>query len=219
MKSVKLDVGERNGLGTAACRRLRAEGRVPLNLYGLDRPTRQLDAPAATLRLLLDRGVHIVDLTLGDKTQAALIKEVQYDAIGVEIMHADLQRVDRDKPVHVYIGMKLIGTAPEVSGSIVEKIITSLQIECLPLEIPDDLVINLSTLAVGSAVKVGDLALPAGAKVIGHHAEDIVIINHVKVVKEEAPVVAEGAAEPELIGKKAKAGDEAAPATPDKGKK
>ncbi|MCA9323082.1 MAG: 50S ribosomal protein L25 [Planctomycetes bacterium] len=205
MKSVNLDVSERTEQGTAACRRMRKQGIIPMNLYGLGRPVRQLQSTERAMRTLIERGVHIVNLTIQDKTQAALIKEVQYDAVGSWVVHADLMRVDPKTPVQVYVPIRFVGTAPEVSGSMVDKIREDVHVECLPLEIPDEFTINLSKLQVGESVTIGDLKFPEGCLPYEHNAEDVIVINHVKVEREE-PEAGEGegeeAAEPELIGRK-----------------
>ncbi len=212
MKSVALNVEERSHTGTAACRRMRKQGVVPMNLYGLGRPVRLLSARGREIQRLLDQGVHIVDLTLSGKTQAALVKDIQYDAIGSEILHADLQRVDRNQPVHVYVPIRFLGTAPSIAGSLVEKLMEDIQLECLPLEIPDAFSINLSKLEIGQSVTVGDLEMPENCKPHGCHEDDIVVINHMKVhrdIEDETEEEGEeGPSEPELIGRNSPEGED-----------
>ena len=203
MESVRLEVKDRQNVGTSVCRRMRNEGKVPVNLYGQGRTPRAMIANAQEVAKFVDKGVHIVELLQEDKDQVVLVQDVQFDALGSQVMHVDFLRIDRNKPVHVYVPVSYIGMAPEVSGSIIEKLIEDIQVECLPLEIPDAFIINLSVIEVGSGVKISELEMPAGAKAIGHNPNDLVVLNHIKKTTEEPEEGAEGdeSVEPEVIGK------------------
>lgn len=201
MKSVKIEVSDREDRGTRACRRLRKAGKLPVNLYGLGRSVRALTVSMHEMEMLLEAGQTVVELTLGGESQAAIMKDLQWDATGAKIVHADLVRIDRDTPVHVHVPIRYIGNAPAVSGSIVEKLMDSISLEILPLEIPREIVINLGTLAVGDRLTVDSLSLPASAKPFHISGDDTVVVNHIHVEK-EAPEAEEGA-EPEVIGAKA----------------
>ena len=129
--------------------------------------------------------------------------------IGSSIVHADFLRIDRDKPVHVYVPIRYIGMAPEVSGSNVEKLLEDIHIETLPLQIPDEFVINLSRLEVGQSITCGDMVMPAGCKLFGHHETDVIVVNHVKHGGgEAAETEGDESVEPEVISK-GKGDDEA----------
>lgn len=200
MESAKLEVKDRSEMGSAASRRMRRSGVVPVNLYGLERAPRAMVANQHDLERLVEKGYHIVELQQEDKTQVVLIHEVQWDAIGSSILHCDFMRIDRDKPVHVYVPIRFIGMAPEVAGSNVEKVLEDIHVETLPLQIPDEFVINLSRLEVGHTVTCGDLDMPAGCSLYGHQATDVVVVNHVKHGGSEA-VVEDETLEPEVITK------------------
>ncbi|MEE9394680.1 MAG: 50S ribosomal protein L25 [Planctomycetota bacterium] len=204
MKSVKIEVEERTKTGTNASRGLRKQGKLPVNLYGLGRSVRALAVNAHQMTRLMDQGQHVVELTLSGEVQAALVTDLQFDAIGSTILHADLIRVDRDTPVHTNVVIRYIGTAPAVAGSIVEKMMDSIPLEILPLEIPHEFVINLGSLAVDAKLTLGDIELPAGGKIFGAEADAVVVINHIRHEKEEVPADEEGeggSVEPEVIGK------------------
>ncbi|MEZ6196495.1 MAG: 50S ribosomal protein L25 [Planctomycetota bacterium] len=202
MKTVKIEVVERAEKGTRACRRLRKDGRLPVNLYGLGRALRPLTVSTHEMQMLVDHGQTVVELTLDGKTQAAIMKDLQWDPTGAKLIHADLQRIDAAIPVHVHVPIRYIGTAPAMAGSIVEKQLDSLSLEILPLEIPREVVINLSRVGVGDRVTIGDIELPASAKPFHCHLEDVIVINHIHHEKEETVEEGAEAAEPEVIGKK-----------------
>lgn len=204
MESFQLEVTDRTDeeKGTSSARRLRRDGMVPLNLYGLDREPRGLKANALKFDRVIESGSHVVELVQSDKTQVVLMRDVQYDSLGSTILHADLIRIDREKAVHVFVPIRYIGQAPEVAGSHIEKILEDVQVECLPLEIPEKFVINLSKVGVGEQVTVGDLEMGPGCKPYDHNDDDTIVVNSMKAQKvEEEPVEGEENAEPEVIGK------------------
>jgi large subunit ribosomal protein L25 len=199
--------------GSAECRRMRRGGQVPCVMYGAGKDAVHLAVNGRELDKMLHAGVRIVEMHIGSERQVGLIKDLQYDALGSAIVHADFMRVDRDTPVHIYVPVRFIGAAPTVSGSVVEKILEDIQVEVLPLRIPKEFVVNLSTLKVGAHITIADLNLPEGCKPYHSALTDIVVVNHVRVEK-AAPVVEGAGVEPEVIGKKPE--DAAAPAAGDK---
>ena len=209
-ENLTLEVIDREEKGSAACRRMRKDGKTPINLYGLDREPRALYADSQRLELILEKGSHILELAQSDKSQVVLIKDIQYDAIGSTVMHADLMRIDRDKKVQVFVPVRFIGNAPVVADSAVDKLLEDIQVECLPLEIPSEFVLNLSELALDQSITVKEIEMPENCAFVGHNPDDPVVIHHIKVVKEdeEADEDGEGSVEPEVIGKKPEEGDD-----------
>lgn len=210
MESPKLDVFDRSDRGTAAARRLRKTGQFPINLYGLGREPRALQASSHTFNRILDGGFHIVELQQSDKKQVVLIQDLQFDALGSTILHVDLMRIDRDKKVHVHVPLRYIGMAPEITDSIVEKLLDTIQVEVLPMVIPQYFTLNLSKLEVGAAFRISDVEMPEGCAAFEHSDSDVVVLNHVKAQDEEVAETGEDgdSVEPEVIGKKADDGDE-----------
>ena len=202
MDSLQLKVTDREERGTAASRRMRKTGFIPVNLYGLGREPRHMTASQHEAQMMVDKGYHIVELLQDDNRQVVLIQDVQFDALGTTVLHADFLRIDSDKPVNVFVPVRFIGLAPEVSGSVVDKPLEDIGVECLPLGIPDEFVINLSKLDVGDAFRIGDLEMPANCKVHGHLDTDVIVVNHIKVEKAEVEDE-DGGVEPEVIGKPA----------------
>jgi len=205
-KTARLGIEERKERGSTACRRLRRSGRLPLNIYGLGKEARPVSADAHDVERLIELGEHVVELEEGGKVaDVALLCEVQYDAIGSKILHADLVRVDYDKPVQVYVPIHYVGTAPEVADSVVEKVLDTIHVECLPGNIPHEVVVNLSQVEVGTHLTIADIEFPPGVKPFEQDPDDVVVANtHRAQVEEEAPLEGEEGepAEPEVIGKK-----------------
>lgn len=212
MEGTTLSFESRAGIGSADCRRLRRAGKVPCILYGGGKDPVNLAVSLHELDKALHEGLRIVEMQLGNEKVVGLIKDLQYDELGSDVAHVDFMRVDRDKPVHVYVPVRFIGAAPTGAGAVVEKILEDIHVEVLPLRIPREFVVNLSVVAIGQAVTIGDLKMPEGCKPYHHHMTDIVVINHIRIEKEAAPAVEADSVEPEVIGKKPVEGAEAAPA-------
>ncbi|HEV3078320.1 MAG TPA: 50S ribosomal protein L25 [Gemmataceae bacterium] len=206
-ESLVLVAETRAGRGKQAARRLRRTGKVPAVLYGHKEETLSVALPLEEVEKAIRRGVRVVDLKAGGKEEKALIRDVQWDHLGKDLLHVDFARVAADERIVLTVPIELRGTAPGVTaGGVLDQPIHTLSIECLAISIPDTIRVNIGELQIGSAIHVRDLALPAGVKAMSD-PEAIVVQVKQPVAEEEAPVAAEAAeaAEPEVIGAKEKA--------------
>src|SRR5437868_10669895 len=105
----------REGHGSQAARRLRRKGLVPAVLYGHKEETLSLVVPVDELRAAVRHGARVVDVKTPAKLEKALIKELQWDHLGKELLHADLYRVSADERITLTIPIELRGTAPGVT--------------------------------------------------------------------------------------------------------
>jgi len=208
-KTAQVTAKQRSELGSRANKRLRDQGLLPGVVYGHKEAIVPVTLPKKEVTNHLTHGAHLFDLDLNGKSEKVLVKDVQYDHLGLEIIHVDFARVSLDERVKVTVPLELKGTPKgEEDGGVLQQIMAELDIECLVTEIPEAIRHNVSDMAKDSVLHISDLQLPAGVKVL-HDGEQIVAT--VKEILEEATAVAEeGApAEPELIGRKA---EEEAPA-------
>lgn len=213
-QSIHITAQPRESLGSRKVKRLRDQGLVPGVVYGHKEAVIPITLPKKELATHIDRGAHVFDLTLDGKAQKVLVKDVQYDHLGLEILHIDFARVSLDERVEVTVPLELKGTPKgEAEGGVLQQIVATLEIECLVTDIPDRVIHNVSEMAVDDVLHIKDLALPPGAKAL--QDEDL-IVAMVKVIEEEvtAPAAVEAeSAEPEVIGRKPEEGEEgAAPA-------
>ncbi|HEV3448544.1 MAG TPA: 50S ribosomal protein L25 [Gemmataceae bacterium] len=209
-ESLVLVAEARAGRGKQAARRLRRTGKVPAVLYGHKEETLSVALPLEEVEKAIRRGVRVVDLKAGGKEEKALIRDVQWDHLGKDLLHVDFARVAADERIVLTVPIELRGTAPGVTaGGVLDQPIHTLSIECLAISIPDTIRVNIAELQIGSAIHVRDLVLPAGVKAMSD-PEAIVVQVKQPVAEEEAPVAAEAAeaAEPEVIGAKEKAEEE-----------
>src|SRR5215212_273688 len=212
-QSIQIAAEPRAALGSRANKRLRETGKVPGVVYGHKEAVVPVSLPKKELVNHLNHGTHVFDLSLDGKAEKVLVKEVQYDHLGIELLHVDFARVSADERVEVTVPLELKGEpAGESEGGVLQQIVAELEIECLVTDIPHSIVHNVSEMKLDDVLHIKELKLPAGVKAL--QDEDLVVAQ-VKTIEEEAPAagaVEEGAAEPEVIGRKPEEGEEAAAA-------
>jgi large subunit ribosomal protein L25 len=219
-QAATVTVKPRSELGSRANKRLRDSGQLPGVIYGHKEAVIPITLPKKEVVNHLSHGAHLFDLHIEGKTEKALIKEVQYDHLGIEVIHVDFDRVSLDEKVEVTVPIDLKGTPKgEEEGAVLQQIIAELEIECLVTEIPDAIRHNVTEMAKDSVLLIKDLQLPPGVRAL---QDGELLVATVREIQEEvaAPEGAEGeSAEPEVIGKgKEEAAEEgaegAAPAAP-----
>src|SRR5687767_13550439 len=201
-QSIQIAAEPRPGLGSRANKRLRDTGKVPGVVYGHKEAVVPVTLPKKELVNHLNKGAHLFDLTLDGKAEKVLVKEVQYDHLGLEVIHVDFARVSLDEKVEVTVPLELKGTPKgEEEGAVLQQIVNELELECLVTDIPDKIVANVTEMGKDSALHIRELQLPKGVRCL--QDEDLIVCV-VKEIQEEAPAEAavEAAAEPEVIGRK-----------------
>ena len=208
-QSIQITAQPREGLGSRKVKRLRDQGLVPGVVYGHKEAVVPVTLPKKELTGHIDRGAHVFDLSLDGKSEKVLVKDVQYDHLGLEILHIDFARVSLDERVEVTVPLELKGEPKGAAeGGVLQQIVAEIEIECLVTDIPDKITHNVSEMAVDDALHIKDLTLPPGAKSM---QDPDLIVAMVKVIEEEAAApAAEGeTAEPEVIGRKPEEGEAA----------
>lgn len=207
-QSIQITAQTRDGLGSRKVKRLRDQGLIPGVVYGHKEAVVPVTLAKKELTGHISRGAHVFDLSLAGKSEKVLVKDVQYDHLGIDILHVDFARVSADERVEVTVPLELKGTPKgEADGGVLQQIVAEIEIECLVTDIPDRITHNVSEMAVDDALHIKELSLPPGAKAM---QDPDLIVAMVKVIaEEEAAPAAEGdTAEPEVIGRKPE--DEAA---------
>jgi large subunit ribosomal protein L25 len=204
-ESVKIQVEPRDpvknkGTGSRVARRLRAAGRVPAVIYGHKQAVVPISVGRHDVLRMIKTPGHLADLDVSGTTETVLIRDVQWDHLGKEILHLDFSRVSAEEIIETEVAVELRGQAAGVaSGGILEHLVHSLSIKCKAGAIPDSLKIDISNLQVDEGVHVRDLILPPDVTV---SADPDVLLVHIVVrgTQEEAePAEAESATQPEVI--------------------
>ena len=166
--AVVLDVQERDtkknvGTGSRASRKLRKQGRVPAILYGHKQDPQPISLSQDDIKLLLKKRSHLVQLRVGGASEMTLIRDVQWNYLGSEIIHLDFIRVSAQETVTTTVALKLHGNAPGLSqGGVLEQPIHEIEIQCLATAIPDTIRVEVGELGVDASVHLRDLTLPEG---------------------------------------------------------
>ena len=156
----------------------------------------------------------MLDLTLGKSAERVLLVDLQHDALGRDITHADFIRVAMDEVIHLDVPVVLRGQAKgEQHGGVAEQVLTRVTVECLPADIPEEIGHVISEMEVGDSVHVGDLAAPEKAKIVSDPTLLVVTVAVTKKAVAEADDEVAGEEldtdEPEVIAKGKDEEDEA----------
>jgi len=204
-----LNVKTRQTRGKNHARRSRRAGNVPAILYGHGKGNAALTVSGEELAAVMRHRSKLVELK-GDVNETALIREVQWDTFGVEVLHVDFTRVKAGETVDMSVSVEIRGEAPGVrEGGVVEHSVREVRIRCPVTSIPERLAVNVNSLHLDGAITTADLELPPGAELLSD-GKAVVVHCVQPVPEEEEEVVAGEGAEPEVIGRKAEEEEEAA---------
>jgi len=173
MQAKAITVEPREGRGKGAARKLRAAGRIPGVLYGAGRDARAVALDATTFELFVRAGSHhgLLDLSVGAGTPPikALVREIQVHPVSRALEHVDLQAINMKEKIRIAVQVVLTGKPEGVrtQGGILEHTLRSVEVECLPGEIPVQIEVDVSELTVGRSVHVSDLNVP-GVSFVSH---------------------------------------------------
>jgi large subunit ribosomal protein L25 len=222
----------RTDTGKNANRKLRSRGLIPGVLYTSGKEAVAVQVSPGEIGTILKSAAGentLFDLDLGGKRRKVILKEFQREPLRGRLLHADFYEVALDKRLEVKVHIELEGTpvGVKLQGGIVDFVTRELELECLPADIPEKIVVDISHLELGKHLRVSDLKLSDKLKLL---VEPDVVIAHVVLPRAEVAAeaaTAEGApaeaaaAEPEVIkkGKTEKAEGEAADAKPEKPEK
>jgi large subunit ribosomal protein L25 len=182
---------------------------LPGVIYGHKEAVVPVTLPRKEVVNHLNHGTHLFELGLDGKNETVLVKEVQYDHLGHDVLHVDFARVSLDEEVEVTVPLELKGEPKgEKDGGVLQQIIAELELRCRVTDIPDIIRHDVSEMALNDVLHIKDLKLPANVKAL--QDEDQIVATVKEIVEEVATpaAVEEGAAEPEVIGKKPEEGAE-----------
>ena len=192
---VQLKVQERESRGSAASRRLRENGLVPGVLYGNGGQAHPFCIEERELRRVLtgDHGLHaILDVVLEGQQKAhhAVLKEYQLDPTRARLLHIDLQEVRLDQAIHTQVVVELVGESEGVKeGGVLSQVNREVNVEALPMEVPDRLELDVSSMVIGDTLRVSDLRVPEGVKLLDD--PETVLASVTPPTKIEEPEVVE----------------------------
>ncbi len=213
----------RESRGKNEARRVRVSGRIPAVIYGAFQDPRAISLnPKDILRIIHSKTGHnsIFDVEVsGAEKTPVIVADEQYHPVKGTLMHIDLKRIDLTRKLRVSVPVHVSGDAKGVKqqGGVLDIVTKTIEIECVPDDIPNQFDVDVTDLMIGTNIRVSDLPVKEGVRVLT--APEAVIAHVVGIREEAAPEAAAAAPEPEVAKKGKK--EEAAPAAaaPEKGKK
>jgi len=215
MDQTTLNAEIRQETGSGAARRCRTAGSVPAIIYGhKEDPVPVLLNGDDVRRVVLHR-IKMVTVSVGGKSDQVLVKDVQFDTFGEEVLHVDFERVAMDEMIEVECPVELTGTAKgAAAGGVLEHPTSDLHVRCLPGNIPEAIKISVSALEIGDSISVKDITAPEGVEILTDREAVLVTIRPPLKIEEEEKAPEEEAeaatGEPEVIGRKKEEDEEAA---------
>jgi len=219
MKSVPLTAYPRTLARRGGAKKLREAGRIPAVIYGGKTKPQSLEVDRKSLEDLIHHSASenlLVDLTVDKDTKAkrlALVKEVQHYPLTGKVVHIDFHEISETEKVTVMVPVEQIGEAAGVKtgGGVLEHVLFKLKVRCLPKDLPEALMVDVSHLEIGKAVHIGDIKPPAGVEILGEkHISVLAVAAPITEAEEAAAAAAPG--EVEMIKEKKEEGEGAAPA-------
>jgi large subunit ribosomal protein L25 len=210
--SIELAAEFRNDEGKGASRRLRHAGRVPAILYGGAQPPRMLSLDHQKLVILVENEKFystIIGVKVGAETQAAVVKDLQMHPAKPQVLHVDLQRVFDDEKIRLRLPIHFKGEAGspgvKLQGGLISHRLADIEVQCLPKDLPEEIVLDLSQMKLNETKSISDIPLPAGvvATAVIQGKDQVVVSIHSPRAEEPEAKSAEVAAAPAAEAKKA----------------
>ena len=212
-KPQTLKADQRARTGSGVLKQMRREGFVPSVIYGGGTENQNVKVHAKTFRDMLNNAVSdsiLVNLDVeGAGTQLAFLQDVQHNALTKEILHVDFLAVSETTSITANLPLELTGEAVGVQeGGLLEHMLHSIEVSCLPKDLPESILADVSHLAIGEALHVGEMTLPEG--VIPTPNADVVValVAKARVEEEEEEVEGEEASTEPEVTSEAKTDDE-----------
>ncbi len=209
MERYNLNVEVREATGKGVARKLRSNGLIPGIIYGKNRGPQPLTVNPQDLKHKLS-GNAIFDLDIeGEGKETAMVKEVQKNVITGELKHIDFLHISMDEKIIVSVVVNMIGDAPGVKeGGVLQQLLREIEIECLPLDIPEEIEVDISNLDIGSSITVSDVEVDDDIDIITPLEEVIVTLAFPAEEEEEEEEEDEEFMEPEVIGEETEEDEE-----------
>ena len=185
----KLDLKERTVKGKSKARSLRRDGMVPGIYYFRGEENVDLQIDKKKLYHAMSSGQHVFEVEMNGATQYVTIKGIQYHPVTDEVLHIDLMQVNMTEKMKFTIPISLEGEAEGVKeGGVLSQILTTIDVNCLPTSVPDNILVDISNMELNSNMTVADIVnIPEGVEILSDPESTIATLAPPK--EEEEPVV------------------------------
>jgi large subunit ribosomal protein L25 len=228
MKSVPLKAYPRTQMRRGGVKKLRDTGRVPAVIYGRQVKPQNLEISAKEIGDLIHHSASenlLVDLSVENDARArrlALVQEIQHHPLDGKVLHVDFHEVAENETVIVSVPVETVGEAAGVknSGGVLEHLLFKLKVRCLPRDLPEQIIVDVTSLELGKAVHIGEIKAPAGVEILGDKSMPVVTVALPRTEEEEVAATtteAAAAGDVEMLKEKKEDGEEGGEKAPAKG--
>jgi large subunit ribosomal protein L25 len=202
MKSVALKAYPRTQVQRAEVKKLRASGRVPATIYGRQAKPQNLEINAKEIGDLILHSVSenlLVDLSVENDARSkrlALVQEIQHHPLDGKVLHIDFHEVAENEKVTVQVPVETTGEAAgvKVGGGVLEHVLFKLKVRCLPKDLPEQIVVDVTSLEIGKSLHIADIKAPEGVEILGDKHISVVAVAAPRAEEEVAATAAAPAA-------------------------
>ena len=206
--SITVNATEREDQGKGASRRLRKEEKVPSIIYGGKKEPQMVTLSIHEITHLLEDEntfTSVLDLVVGESTDSVVLKDIQRHPAKNTITHVDFLRVDAKQTLVTTTPLHFVGVEENEAlrlGNMLNQFVVSIEISCLPKDLPHGIDVDVSSLAVGDHLSLTDLVLPEGVVInalqhedVEAHDQTVCSVSEPKVVEEEEEIIEDGESE------------------------
>lgn len=188
---LKINAQPRTESGRNAVKKIKSAGFVPAVIYGAKDPARNLQLVERDLDNLLAHATGesvLVEVAIGAETKTALIQEIQHHPVSGKVLHLDLHAVAMDELLTAEVTVTTTGEAEGVAkdGGVLETTLHTVEVECLPGDLPDAITVDISALKIGDSIHVRDLQVPKGVTILNDADLTVVSVAAPTVMEEPA---------------------------------
>ncbi|MFZ5980805.1 MAG: 50S ribosomal protein L25/general stress protein Ctc [Candidatus Zixiibacteriota bacterium] len=191
MKEISLTADLRTETGKGSARRIRRDGKIPGIIYGPETNPLNIVVDEKVFRnaMKMSTSSSIFNLDVAGEKNKVVVRDLQRDPVTSRVIHIDFHAISMNRPIHISIPIKFIGTPRGVKtdGGIMTVPLRELEISCLPVNIPEDVKVDVSDLGIGDAIHVSDLQIE-NAEILSEKRRTVVVISSPTIIKSETTV-------------------------------
>ena len=199
-KVVEIEAKSRNPKGSHAAKRLRSQGQIPCVVYGHQEAVEHCSVDGTLFRRAFEaQHARMFTLKLDGKSETVLVKDLQWDYLGKDMIHVDFERHSLTEKVKVIVPIELKNQPRVTEGAALDQPLHEIHVECPAGQIPDSIVVDITNLTLGKPIHVSDLDVPPNGTILDN-PDQVVVQLRLPGAQEAEDLAATEGAEPEVIG-------------------
>lgn len=178
MANYQLSVEERTQTGKSYARKLRANEKTPAVIYGSGKESTIVEVATRDMERALSAHGSLIDLSLGEAKRTVLVKDIHRDPVRGTLQHIDFHEIDLTKKLEIVVPIRVVGEEQRPNdGGVVQILLWEVEVSCLPTDIPEAIIVDVSEVELESTINVEELELPAGVEILVDADEAVVKVG------------------------------------------